>query len=168
VPVLKTWRSLGIDMDEVPQTMASQVGYLPADGGDFLPFLLEYRMIVEDGGGTILELADRYPQYRYVLFPPPRAPRKKRVKKPVAPALSISILDYAEIPGSPDQYHFHFEFHCGDCGGYVISTPDIESEPVRCKACGVAFDTLAKINDACRTIAIEELKARKLGAFRSA
>jgi hypothetical protein len=167
--VLKTWRSLGIDMDEVPETtMASQVGYLPVDGGDFLPFLLEYRMIVEDGGGTLLDLADRYPQYRYVLFPPPQAPRKKQVKKPIAPTLSISIMDYAEIPGSPDQYHFNFEFHCGVCGGYVISTPDAESEPVRCKACGIAFDTLAKINDACRMIAIEELKARKLGAFRSA
>lgn len=173
VPVLKTWRELGIDEDEIPETtMASEIGQIPVDGGDFLPFLMEYRMIVEDGGGTLLDLAGRYPQYRQILFPPRRAsraaPRKQQMKKPVAPVLSISILDYAEIPGSPDQYQFNFEFHCSDCGGYLISTPDVESEPVHCKACGVAFDTLAKINDACRTIAIEEMKARKLGAFRSA
>ena len=88
-PVVRSWRAIGIDMDEVPETtMASEIGQIPVDGGDFLPFLMEYRMIVEDGGGTLLDLADRYPQYRYVLFPPPsapRPPRKKRVKKPVAP-----------------------------------------------------------------------------------
>jgi hypothetical protein len=90
LPVVKTWRAIGIDMDEVPQTtMASEIGQIPVDGGDFLPFLMEYRMIVEDGGGTLLDLADRYPQYREVLFPPPRAPRKKRVKKPARPVLSI-------------------------------------------------------------------------------
>jgi hypothetical protein len=166
VPVPKTWRERGIDMDEVPETtMASQIGQIAVDGGDFLPFLMEYRMIVEDGGGTLADLANRYPQYRDVLFPPPM-PRKRRAKKPVTPRLSISILDYAEIPGSKDQYHFNFEFHCGDCGGYLISTPDTENEPVRCTACGITFDTLAKINDACRTIALDELKARKPGAFR--
>jgi len=166
VPVVKTWRELGIDEDELPEsTMASEVGQIPVDGGDFLPFLMEYRMIVEDGGGTLADLANRYPQYSEVLFPRPTR-RKRTVKKLVAPQLSISILDYAEIPGSKDQYHFNFEFHCGDCGGYLISTPDTEDDPVRCTACGVAFDTLTKINESCRTIALNELKTRKLGAFR--
>lgn len=164
VPVTKTWRALGIDEDEIPPgTMASEVGQIPVDGGDFLPFLLEYRMIVEDGGGTLEDLANRHPQYREVLFP---EPKRKRRKKPPPPVLSISILNYAPIPEAADQYHFNFEFHCGDCGGYILDTPDNENEAVRCKACGVAFDTLAKINDACRTIALEELKAQKLGAFR--
>jgi hypothetical protein len=73
VPVPKTWRAVGIDADEMPETtMASQIGQIPVDGGDFLPFLMEYRMIVEEGGGTLLDLADRYPQYRDVLFPPRR------------------------------------------------------------------------------------------------
>jgi hypothetical protein len=54
----------------VPEgTIASQVGQIPADGGKFLPFSLEYRMIVEDGEGLIADLADRYPQYRDLLFP---------------------------------------------------------------------------------------------------
>lgn len=62
VPVPKTWRELGIDADEIPETtMASQIGQIPIDGGDFLPFLMEYRMLVEDGGGTLADLVNRYP-----------------------------------------------------------------------------------------------------------
>jgi hypothetical protein len=42
VPVVKTWRSLGIEVDEVPHTtMASQIGQIPVDSGDFLPFPME-------------------------------------------------------------------------------------------------------------------------------
>jgi hypothetical protein len=166
VPVTRSWRSLGIDLDEMPEaTMASEVGQIPVCGGDFLPFLIEYRMIVEDGGGTLTDLASRYPQYRDLLFPLPK-PRKARATGRVAPALSISILNYEQMPDQPDQYHFNFEFHCTDCGGYMISTPDDENDPVRCTACGVAFGTLAKVKDACRSVAIEEMKTRKLGAFR--
>lgn len=161
VPVPKTWRELSIDVDELPETtIASQIGQIPVDGGDFLPFLIDYRMIVENGVGTLAELANRYPQYREVIFPPPR--RKRRARTRGAPQLSISILDYAEIPGSEDQFHFNFEFHCTDCGGYLISAPDADDDLVRC----TAFDTLAKIKDACRTIAMNELRARKLGVFR--
>jgi hypothetical protein len=165
VPVTRSWRSLGIEMDEIPETtMASEVGQIPVNGGDFLPFLIEYRMIVEDGGGTLTDLASRYPEYRDLLFPPSR--QRRAAKRRPAPELSISILNYEPMPGCPDQYHFNFEFHCSDCGGYLISTPDDENDPVRCTACGVAFDKLATVKDACRAIAIEELKARKLGAFR--
>lgn len=78
---LKSWRDLGIDEDEVPEsTIASQIGQIPVDGGEFLPFLLEYRMIVEDRGGTLEDLAARYPKYRDLLFPPPRSPRKKTAR----------------------------------------------------------------------------------------
>jgi hypothetical protein len=162
MPVLKTWRELGIDMAQIPDgTMASEVGYLPLDGGDFLPFLIDYRMIVENRVGNLAELADRYPQYRKVLFPPPKGVRKKR-----APLLSIAVLNYSEIPGSPDQYHFNFEFHCTDCGGYLITTPDVESDPVHCTACGAEFESFAKMKDACRMIALDKMKELKLGAFR--
>lgn len=163
MPVLKTWRELGIDTNEFPEgTMASEAGQVPLNGGDFLPFLKEYRMIVEDKGGTLADLVKRYPQYRDVVYSP-RKPPKGPLRKPV---LAISMRDYAEIPGSTDKFHFNFEFHCEECGGYIISTPDAESEPVTCKACGAVFDTLAKLKDACRTIATNELKARKLGAYR--
>jgi hypothetical protein len=38
VPVAKTWRELGIDADEISSsTMASQIGQIPVDGGDFVP-----------------------------------------------------------------------------------------------------------------------------------
>jgi hypothetical protein len=69
VPVARSWRSLGIDADDIPETtMASEVGQIAVNGGDFLPFVIEYRMIVEDGGGTLTNLASRYPQYRDLLF----------------------------------------------------------------------------------------------------
>ncbi|MBB1091076.1 hypothetical protein HUU61_07215 [Rhodopseudomonas palustris] len=166
VPVLRSWRSLGIDMDEVPETtMASEVGQIPVDGGDFLPFLLEYRMIVEDGGGTLTDLASRHPQYRDLLFPPVKR-WKGNTKRRATPKLSISIRNYASRPGHPDQYHFNFEFHCSDCGGYLISTPDEDHGPVRCTACGAAFGSLANVKEACRSIALEAMRVRKLGAFR--
>jgi hypothetical protein len=162
MPVLKSWRQLGIDLPEVPEsTMASEVGQIPVDGGDFLPFLLEYRMIVEERVGTLADLADRYPQYREVLFPPPKPKRRKR-----APRLSISILDYAEIPNSTDQYNFNFEFHCTDCGGFVITAPDDEQDAVLCAACGAQYGSFAKLKATCRTIALDKMKALKLGAFR--
>lgn len=160
VPVTRSWRSFGIDMDEIPETtMASEIGQIPVSGGDFLPFLIEYRMIVEDGGGTLADLARRYPLYRDLLFPPSKATRG-------VPVLSITILDYEQVPEHPGQYHFNFEFHCSDCGGYLINTPPDENAPIRCTACGVSFDTLAKVKDTCRSIALEEMKIRKLGAFR--
>lgn len=165
VPVTWSWRSLFINMDETPETtMASEIGQIPVNGGDFLPFLIEYRMIVEDGGGTLTDLASRYPQYRDLLFPPSKGPRAAMGR--AAPVLSISIIDYEQVPNCPDQYHFNFEFHCSDCGGYLITTPDDESDPVRCTACGVPFDTLAEVKNSCRSIALEEMKARKLGTFR--
>jgi hypothetical protein len=68
VLVPKSCKALGIDLPEVPEsTMASEVGQIPVDGGDFLPFLLEYRMIVEDGGGSLDDLATKYPQYANLL-----------------------------------------------------------------------------------------------------
>jgi hypothetical protein len=106
-------------------------------------------------------LAKRYPQYREVLFPPPKPKRSKRV-----PRLSISILDYAEIPHSPDQYNFNFEFHCTDCGGFVITAPDDEQDAVLCAACGAQYGSFAKLKATCRTIALDKMKALKLGAFR--
>ena len=48
VPKTKTLRELGIDVDELPSgTRASEIGQVPSDGGAFLPFLIEYRRIVE-------------------------------------------------------------------------------------------------------------------------
>jgi hypothetical protein len=49
LPMSKTFRELGIDVDEVPPSgMSSEIGYIPSDGGDFLPFLVSYRKIVEN------------------------------------------------------------------------------------------------------------------------
>lgn len=48
VPVTKTFRELGIDVDDLPPVlMASEIGQVPQDGGEYLPFLIEYRTIVE-------------------------------------------------------------------------------------------------------------------------
>jgi hypothetical protein len=73
VPVTKTWRSLGIDTDEIPNTtMASQIGQIPVDGGDFLPFLMEYRMIVEGAADALTDLGMRTPKYAALLTEPAR------------------------------------------------------------------------------------------------
>lgn len=47
-PETKSFEEMGIDLPEFPDsTMASAVGQIPADGGDFLPFLKEFRRVVE-------------------------------------------------------------------------------------------------------------------------
>jgi hypothetical protein len=79
VPVTKTWRELDIDEDEMPpSTMASQVGYLSADGGDFLPFLMEYRMIVEGAADALAALGVMTPKYAALLTETPRPARKRK------------------------------------------------------------------------------------------
>ena len=73
VPVAMSWRALGIDRLDVPGTMASEIGDVPQDGGDWLSFLLEYRMIVE-GSGSLDDLASRYPHWAHLAKPlAPRA-----------------------------------------------------------------------------------------------
>jgi len=49
MPLLKTFRELGIDIPEIviDGTMASDIGQIPRDGGDYLKFLLKVRSIVE-------------------------------------------------------------------------------------------------------------------------
>lgn len=54
VPVTKTFRELGLDIDDPPiGTMASSVGQIPADGGEFLKFLIAARSIAEGSGSTV-------------------------------------------------------------------------------------------------------------------
>jgi hypothetical protein len=68
VPVPKTWRDLGIDADEIPpSTMASQVGQIPVDGGDFLPFLLDYQAALEPGAETLASVRSQHPRYAYLI-----------------------------------------------------------------------------------------------------
>jgi hypothetical protein len=48
LPKLRTLRELGIPLDKPPEgAMASEIGPIPIDGGDFLPFLLAVRQAVE-------------------------------------------------------------------------------------------------------------------------
>ncbi len=59
LPQTKSWRDLGLDLPELrPTTMASDVGPIPADGGDYLAFLLAVRRIVE-GRETISDRRSR-------------------------------------------------------------------------------------------------------------
>ncbi|WP_039967929.1 hypothetical protein [Pseudomonas chlororaphis] len=45
-PRTKSWRDLGINIDEIPKgDMASEIGYIPSDGGDYLRFLLVVKTI---------------------------------------------------------------------------------------------------------------------------
>lgn len=56
VPVVD-WKRLGLEPPD-PGEMWSVVGQIPTDGGDFLPFLLRFRRIVESGE-TVAEKLDR-------------------------------------------------------------------------------------------------------------
>lgn len=155
-PITKTWEQLGVvGLPELPEstTMASEVGLIPCDGGEFLPFLLEYRMIVEDGGGDLQDLIDRYPKYRDLVFRP--AKRAKRVTK-----LTISIKNYWRLPDQPGQYHFEFEFCCTECGGYLLNIPDDARQKAKCVACDREFGSVESINNRCRRIGLRELKDR--------
>jgi len=79
MPVPKSWRELGIVEDEVPESaMVSEVGQLPVDGGDFLPFLMEYRMIVEGAAEALRVLGERHPRYAALLTGPARRVRKQK------------------------------------------------------------------------------------------
>lgn len=78
VPVRRAPRRREHDADMPPPTMPSEAGPIPLDGGDFLPFLLEYRMIVEDGGGTFVDLAGRYPHYRELVVARPLLVKRRK------------------------------------------------------------------------------------------
>ena len=79
VPVPKTWHELGIAEDEIPETtMASEIGQIPVDGGDFLPFLMEHRMIVEGAAEALVALGNRHTRYAALLAEPARRVRKRK------------------------------------------------------------------------------------------
>lgn len=50
LPRLRTFRELGIDVDEISSTMASDIGPIPQDGGDYLKFLIAARTAAEAAG----------------------------------------------------------------------------------------------------------------------
>lgn len=52
LPILTPATELGFSRDFPPSTMASDVGQIPTDGGDFLPFLIARREIIEDDDRT--------------------------------------------------------------------------------------------------------------------
>ncbi len=60
VPEAKKWKDIGIDMPEMPEgTMASQIGQIPRDGGDYLRFLIYVNNIKESK-------ASREEKYQYI------------------------------------------------------------------------------------------------------
>ncbi|TCU15780.1 hypothetical protein [Rhizobium sullae] len=83
VSVTKTWAEMGSPLEEPPpSTVASGVGQISEDGGDFLPFLIRYREIIESPvnrppGLQPEQLKAEYPQYAHVIEPKPRR-RKAR------------------------------------------------------------------------------------------
>ncbi len=66
----KSWAELGSPLKEPPLgTMASSVGQIPEDGGDSLPFLIEYRRIIEETDSRLRQLKTRYPDYAHAIEP---------------------------------------------------------------------------------------------------
>ena len=69
LPATKTFSELGIDMPEPEGIMASQIGYIPSNGGDYLPFLIRVREIVETVNSVdwrITELKKLLAEQRFV------------------------------------------------------------------------------------------------------
>lgn len=50
LPKAKTWREMGIGLDEFSPSIASDIGPIPCDGGEYLKFLLKVRRAVEGEG----------------------------------------------------------------------------------------------------------------------
>ncbi len=71
MPILKPWEELGIRFKSIDtvEKMASDIGLIPTDGGQFLPFLIKYRQIVEsdtervDTLTKLAELEQHYPEF---------------------------------------------------------------------------------------------------------
>ena len=55
--------------------MASDIGQIPVEGGDLLPFLIVYRMIVEGAAEALAALGVRTPKWASLLSEPPRRKR---------------------------------------------------------------------------------------------
>ena len=58
IPVARSWRELGVDMPEPSFSMASDIGPIPSDGGDYLRFLIEVRAVAEGTAGLEEERRD--------------------------------------------------------------------------------------------------------------
>jgi hypothetical protein len=59
--------------------MASQIGQIPVNGGAFLSFLMEYRMILEGAADALADLGRRTPQYAALATEPPGRVRKRKL-----------------------------------------------------------------------------------------
>lgn len=51
IPVTHSWREMGLDLDEPSFTMASDIGPIPDNGGEYLKFLIAVRTAAEGSGG---------------------------------------------------------------------------------------------------------------------
>lgn len=81
--------------------------------------------------------------------------------------LIISIKDFHPLPGDGTDFHFNFEYHCEECGGYQVEIPDDPEDHsmVTCTACQKEFGTYQALTSFCRWKANQELKRLKLGAY---
>ncbi len=52
LPEVATFRELGLDVDEIVSTMASDIGQIPQDGGEYLRFLIALRTAAEGVGSA--------------------------------------------------------------------------------------------------------------------
>jgi tetratricopeptide (TPR) repeat protein len=49
VPIMKSWRQLGIDIDELPGTRSSDIGQIATDGGLYKAYLIERARVLNSG-----------------------------------------------------------------------------------------------------------------------
>ncbi|MDF1718965.1 MAG: hypothetical protein P1U75_20210 [Antarcticimicrobium sp.] len=75
------------------------------------------------------------------------------------PRLEISVRDIEDR--GDGKFAYGFEFHCCDCGGWMLDLPDDDDGPVICVACEQVFGSFADMKALASHIGNE--KAKSLG-----
>lgn len=87
-----------------------------------------------------------------------RHPEFDRLAKRMA-GLMVRIARASPSPPDASKRNFEFEYHCDDCGGFVLSIPDDgdRTGAVFCKACGRNFGPYGALLDLCHWMARNEV-----------
>lgn len=61
--------------------------------------------------------------------------------------LEMQVQSAVQKEAPETGVYFEFEFHCKECSGYILETPEEGNidGPVRCKACGFEFGTFQEV-----------------------
>lgn len=137
-------------------------------GADIPPQVPESRIKVILKRAKEMELRDRFTSaydkhfanfWKPPLHREPTGDARRDILQEKVPRLEISVRDIEEVGNG--EYAYVFEFHCCDCGGWMLNSPDDDDGPVVCVACGQVFGSFADMKALATHIGNE--KAKSLG-----